>query len=116
MDKKKEIAAPRTIVPACSISEDSGVVTLSLEMPGVRKEGFEIRIEGNELSIVGERRDAEARGRYLLRERRSGTYRKLFTLDETISRDKVDASLANGILSVKLEIKEAAKPKRIEIR
>lgn len=116
MDKKRELAAPRTIVPACSISEDSGVVTLSLEMPGVKKEGFEIRIEGNELSIVGERSEADARGRYLLRERRTGVYRKLFTLDDTISRDKVDASLSNGILTVKLEIKEAAKPKRIEIR
>jgi len=115
MEASKEMAAKRNIVPACSIAEDSGVVTLSLEMPGVPKEGFEVKIEGNELSITGERRDDESRGRFLLRERRAGAYRKLFTLDETISRDKVDASLVNGILTIKLEVKEAAKPRRIEI-
>jgi HSP20 family protein len=115
MEDKKEIAARKTVVPACSIAEDAGVVTVTLEMPGVPKEGFEVKIEGNELSIAGERRAEEARGRYLLRERRSGSYRKLFTLDETISRDKVEASLVDGILTIKLEVKEAAKPRRIEI-
>jgi HSP20 family protein len=115
MEAKREISEKRTIVPACSIAEDSGLVTVRLEMPGVPKEGFEVRIEGNELSVSGERRADEARGRYLLRERRSGSYRKLFTLDETISRDKVEANLEDGILTIKLEVKEAAKPRRIEI-
>jgi HSP20 family protein len=116
MEKKKELPAKRTIVPACSITEDSGIVTLCLEMPGVPKEGFEVKIEGNELSITGERRDDEIRGTYILHERRSGTFKKRFTLDETISRDKVEANLADGILTIKLEVKEAAKPRKIEIR
>jgi len=115
MEAKKEIEARKTIAPACSISEDSGVVTVTLEMPGVPKEGFEVKIEGNELSVVGEKRAYDERGRYILRERRSGSYRKVFTLDDTISRDKVDASLVDGILTIKLEVKEAAKPRRIEI-
>jgi HSP20 family protein len=115
MEAKKEIEARKTIAPACSISEDSGVVTVTLEMPGVPKEGFEVKIEGNELSVSGEKKIGEARGRYILRERRSGSYRKVFTLDDTISRDKVDAGLADGILTIKLEVKEAAKPRRIEI-
>jgi len=115
MEAKREIPEKRTIVPACSIAEDSGLVTVKLEMPGVPKEGFEVRIEGNELSVAGERRAEEARGRYLLRERRAGSYRKVFTLDETISRDKVEANLVDGILTIKLEVKEAAKPRRIEI-
>jgi HSP20 family protein len=115
MEAKREISERKTIVPACSIAEDSGLVTVKLEMPGVPMEGFEVKIEGNELSVSGERRADEARGRYLLRERRAGSYRKLFTLDETISRDKVEANLEDGILTIKLEVKEAAKPRRIEI-
>jgi HSP20 family protein len=115
MEAKREIESRRTVVPACSIAEDAGVVTVKLEMPGVPKEGFEVKIEGNELSVAGEKRAEEGRGRYLLRERRSGSYRKVFTLDETISRDKVDASLVDGILTIRLEVKEAAKPRRIEI-
>jgi len=115
MDAKKEAAARKALIPACSIAEEAGVVTVSLEMPGVPKEGFEVKIDGNELSITGERRVDETRGRYLLRERRPGPYRKLFTLDDTISRDKVDASLVDGILTIRLQVKEAAKPRRIEI-
>jgi HSP20 family protein len=115
MDAKREIAERKAIVPACFIAEDSGVVTVTLEMPGVPKEGFEVKIEGNELSVAGEKRAEGGRGRYILRERRSGSYRKVFTLDDTISRDKVDASLVDGILTIRLEVKEAAKPRRIEI-
>jgi HSP20 family protein len=114
MDSKKNEASKRAILPSCSISEDSGVVTVKVEMPGVAKEGLEVKVEGNELSIAGERRE-EARGKYLLRERRAEPYRKLFTLDDSIERDGMDASLADGILTLKLRVKEAAKPRRIEI-
>jgi HSP20 family protein len=115
MDAKIERNGRKASVPACSITEDSGFVTVKVEMPGVPKEGLEVRIEGNELSVSGERRVEEPRGKYLLRERRAEGYRKLFTLDETIARDKVDASLADGILTLRLQVKEAAKPRRIEI-
>jgi len=39
----------------------------------------------------------------------------MFTLDDTISRDDIDAALADGILTLKMKIKEAAKPRRVEI-
>lgn len=105
----------KAIAPACSISEDSGVVSVKLEMPGVAKDGIELRVEGNSLSVEGRREDHEARGSYLVKERRSGAYRKAFTLDETIDRERIEADLADGILSIKLHVKEAAKPRRIAI-
>ena len=111
----KNVEGRRYSVPACAISEEAGVVTVRVEMPGVPKEGLEIRIEGNEMSVVGERRGGQTRGRYLIRERRNDSYRKLFTLDDSISREGVEASLANGILTMRLRLKEAAKPRRIEI-
>lgn len=104
-----------TRVPVCSVSEDSGEVTVKLEMPGVAKEGLEVRIEGNELEILGERKEAALKGRYLVRERRAEAYRKSFTLDDTIARDKVDAALVDGVLTLRLQVREAAKPRRIEI-
>lgn len=115
MDANVANAGRRTTVPACSISEDSGFVTVRLEMPGVPKEALEVRIDGNELTVSGERRKEEPRGKYLLRERRAESYKKLFTIDDTIARDKVDASLVNGVLTLKLQVKDAAKPRRIEI-
>ncbi|HOX33527.1 MAG TPA: Hsp20 family protein [Spirochaetales bacterium] len=112
----KEIAdGDRYRIPACSICEDEGIVSLKLEMPGVAKEGLEIKVEGNELSVLGRRGAERESGTYLLRERRGESYRKLFTLDESISRDKIDAAYANGILSLTLHVREAAKPRRIAI-
>ncbi len=115
MDKRNYADGGRAIVPTCSIYEDSGSVTVKVEMPGVPKEGLEVKVEGNEFSISGERQADGRGGRYLLRERRSGAYRKVFTLDDTIDHDKVEASIVDGILTLKLQIKEAAKPRRIEI-
>jgi len=115
METNVASAGKRTTVPVCNIAEDSGFVTVKLEMPGVPKESLEVRIDGNELSVSGERRREEPRGKYLLRERRAEGYRKVFTLDETIARDKVDAALVDGILTLRLQVKDAAKPRKIEI-
>jgi len=115
MDNEGKGEKARYSVPICSISENEGMVTAKLEMPGVSKQGLEIRVAGNELSIVGMRAEYGDEGKYLLRERRGFPYRKLFTIDETISRENIDASLADGILTLNLHQKEAAKPRRIEI-
>jgi len=101
--------------PACAICDEQGTVTVTLEMPGVRKEGLDVKMEGNSLSITGMREPPEFKGRYILRERRLDSYRKEFTMDDTIDREKVSAEFANGILTLKLKIKEAAKPRKIEI-
>jgi len=119
MDKEDRVERTRSperfCTPVCSVSENDGIVTAKLEMPGVPKEGLEIKISGNELSIIGMREDPQEEGNYLLKERRGHPYRKLFTIDETISRENIDASLADGILTLNLHQKEAAKPRRIEI-
>ena len=115
MEAKDMSGKWRTAIPACSISEDAGLVTVKVEMPGVAKEALEIKIEGNELSVSGNRSLNAQRGHYILNERRAEAFRKIFTLDDTISRDDIDAALADGILTLKMKIKEAAKPRRVEI-
>lgn len=105
----------RMLVPACSIDEDVGVVTLRLEMPGVAREGLDVSVETNTLTIEGRRGGNQPSGEWLLRERPVGGYRKVFTLDETIDREKIEALLADGLLTIKLHIQEAAKPRKIAI-
>jgi len=105
----------RNLVPSCSVREDGGKVRICLEMPGVGKDGIEIKIEKNELIVKGRSDEAMPQGSYLVRERARGDYEKVFTLDDTIDREKVDAELKNGVLSLTLLLKEAAKPRRIEI-
>jgi HSP20 family protein len=115
MEAKDKTGNLRTVTPACSISEDEGLVTVKVEMPGVSKGALEIKIEGNELVVSGNRSPEAHRGHYILKERRAEAFKKFFTLDDSISRDDIDAALVDGILTLKLKVKEAAKPRRIEI-
>ncbi len=118
MEATKSLTAPkrRFVNPACSICEDEGTVMVTVEMPGVRKEDLEIKIEGNELVILGKRPEPTPEGTYLLRERRSGDFRKTFTLDESIDHEGVDGKLADGVLALTLKVKAAALPRKIAIR
>jgi len=104
------------VQPACNICEEDGKVRLSVEMPGIPRDGIEISLEKNELVIVGKSDRKEPEGSYLLRERRRGEFRKRFIIDETIDRDRIDATMINGVLTLVLNTKEAAKPKKIEIK
>lgn len=115
MNKNAVASNERMLVPACSIEEDVGIVTLKLEMPGVAKEGLDVSVEANTLTIEGRRASSPPAGEWLLRERPIGSYRKVFTLDEIIDREKIEALLADGMLTVKLHLQEAAKPRKITI-
>ncbi len=115
MEKKTETKVP-AIQPACSVCEDDGTVRLNIEMPGVSKDSVEIQVERNELLIIGRDTRVETEGKYLIRERRVGEFRKRFIIDESVDRERIDASVVNGILTLTLHIKEAAKPRKIEIK
>jgi HSP20 family protein len=102
--------------PASAVSETrDGRIQVLMEMPGVRQENLEIRIEGNELRVRGRRDDAED-FRYLVRERRPGDYVMAWTLDETVDQGKVEAVLRQGMLTVTLDLKEQVKPRVVKIK
>lgn len=106
----------RTLVPASHVIEDEGNVIVRVEMPGVTKSDLEIRAEGQELTVRGRRQEAAENGTWLLRERPRGDFHKTYSVDGSIDLDRIEAELANGILTLTLPMKEAAKPRRIEIR
>jgi len=116
MAEKSTARSAGAILPRYSVGESKdGKIQVVVEMPGVRRENLDIKIENNELRIYG-KRDAPADAKYLLRERRMGDYFQTFTLDETVDPTKVDAALQNGVLTVGLEIKEQVKPRTIKVR
>ncbi len=107
----------RCINPLSEIREEDGKVLLRIEMPGVAKEDLNIQLTNDELHIAATRSDSiEEEGEYLLRERPCADYDKVFTIDDTIDREKVEASMENGILYLTLYIKESVKPKKIEVK
>jgi HSP20 family protein len=106
----------RRVRPLSDICEDSGRVILRLEMPGVRKDNLEVRVEKDELIITGKRESEKPDRRYLLRERTDADYAKVYTLDETIDHDSIEAEMDKGVLVVKLSLKESVKPKKISVK
>jgi len=114
-DKTTDARRPM-LLPVNAVCETGdGRVQVVIEMPGVRQENLEVRIEGNELRVLGRRDDRED-FTWLVRERRPGDYYQAWTLDETIDQSKVDALLKNGMLTLTLDLKEQVKPRTIKIR
>ena len=105
----------RLMVPPVRIMEDESEVLAQLEMPGVTREGLEIKVDGNTLTIDGKRSDEVPTAKYLVRERRHEDYHKAFTIDESVDRDGISADLADGMLTLRLKVKEAAKPRKITV-
>ena len=106
----------RILAPASRVYEDHGKVQVRLEMPGVSKGDLEIKAEGNSLTVTGKRQESATHGTWLLKERRRGDFHKEFSVDSTIDLERIDAELDNGILTLTLPMKEAAKPRKVEIR
>ena len=106
----------RYLKPRYAVHEaENGQLNVRVEMPGVDKENLDIRVENNELRILG-RRDSAKEERFLLRERPQGDFLQTFTLDQTVDQGRVDAVLEKGILTIRLDLKEQVKPRTIKIR
>ncbi len=105
----------RAYSPAVDVIESPDGFQVFCDMPGVGKDDLEIKVENNELSVIG-RRQPGPEGRYSLRERPVGDYRQTYTLDETVDHSKIDAVLEKGILSITLDLKEQVKPRTIAVR
>lgn len=115
MKNKKEPNTRKTIQAVCDIYHDEESVKMTLEMPGVTKESLEIRVDTNLLIIDGKRTTFPTDGEYLIREIADCDFHQEYIIDDTIDRDKIDAKIQNGIVTLILGIKESAKPRTIEI-
>jgi HSP20 family protein len=105
----------RFITPAASISETADGYTLELEMPGVSKEGLDISIENNELSITGHRALPRIDGTLIHRESRPHNYRRAFEIDPSIDTGKISARITQGVVTLTLPKAEEVKPRKIAI-
>ena len=106
------------VFPLINLTEDKDSYYVRAELPGVKGEALDIQVTANNLAISGERNiPEEGEGaRYHRREREAGSFSRMIGLPGDINPDKVDAKLANGILTVKVSKAEAAKPKQITVK
>jgi len=103
------------VTPNVDITESKDGYLLEAEMPGVNKEGLELLMEGNELTIVGHRRTDAVDGQLLYRESTPTDYRRIFVLDPTIDTGNISAQIEQGILKLTLPKAERVKPRRIKV-
>ena len=104
-----------TTVPAANIFSRQDEYVIELEMPGVTRQGLEISIEGNQLTVVGRRQAAETPGRLIYSETDGGQFRRSFELSTDIDTEKIHADLHQGVLCLHLPRAERAKPRKITI-
>ncbi len=87
-----------------------------VELPGMRREDFEISLHDGTLTISGERKRETSNGERAERtERYIGKFRRSITLPTRVDANKVSAVYRDGILSVTLPKAEEAKPKQIPV-
>ena len=108
-----------TWIPPVDIYEaPNHEMVIKAELPDIRREDIDIRVEDNTLTISGEKKfDEDVKEEQFHRvERAYGTFTRSFSLPATIDTAKVNADYKNGVLTVKLPMREEAKPKQIQVK
>ena len=99
--------------------EGNGDLVIRAELPGMKREDVEVSVHNGVLTISGKRTESreEKESGYLLRERRSGSFRRSMTLPEGTDESAIKARFEDGVLEVRVKNseREISEPKRVQI-
>jgi HSP20 family protein len=101
------------VAPEVNVFETSEGYLLEAEMPGVNKDGLEITLEANELTIIGRRNQSAPGADVLWRESSTADYRRVFELDPAIDTAGIEAKVEQGLLRLTLPKSERVKPRKV---
>jgi len=109
-------AAPRIKI---DVSEQDGSYLVKAEIPGVRKEDIDVRIDGDQVTISAEtktEKQEKDKGRVIFKERQEGYASRSFTLACPVDEADAEAKYQDGVLSLKLNKKATTSSKRLAIQ
>ena len=112
-----EPRATRPWSPAVDIYETENELVLKADVPEVDAKDIDVRVENQTLTVSGERKfeqEKENKGYHRI-ERSYGSFVRSFAVPNTFDTDKISADFKNGVLTVSLPKKEAAKPRQIKV-
>ena len=114
---QEEALTTGSFVPAVDIYEDAHKIVVKMEVPGIKQENLDVRMENNTLTVKGERKfESEEKEENFHRiERRYGSFVRSFTVPQTVDTDSVSANYDAGVLTVSLNKKAEAKPKQVKV-
>ena len=103
--------------PAVDIYETENELVVKADLPDVNPQDLDIRVEGNILTIRGERKfeNKVNEDNYLRIERAYGSFCRSFSLANSVKSDAIKADYQNGVLTLSLPKREEAKPKQIKV-
>lgn len=102
--------------PMVDVEETENAYVFEVDLPGVRREDITVEARGQELWITGELKEKERTGVLRRKMRRTGSFSFRGTLPSEVDADKIEANLADGVLSVEVPKAEESKSRRIEIK
>ena len=103
--------------PAVDIYETENELVLKADLPEVSQKDIDVRVENQTLTIAGERKFAkeEAKKGFHRIERSYGNFVRSFAVPNTFNTEQISAEFHNGVLTVTLPKKEAAKPRQVKV-
>ena len=116
--REDDLLARGAWVPAVDIYQDGkDALILKAELPDMAREDIHLSVENNMLTLSGERKQASgvAQEQYHRIERAHGSFSRSFSLPPTVDPGKISAEYKNGVLTVRLPMREEARPRAIDV-
>jgi len=112
-----EPRANRPWSPSVDIYETEDALTVKADLPEVKVEDIDVRVENQTLTLRGQRKfskEENVKGYHRI-ERSYGEFVRSFAVPSTVDTEKVQADYKNGVLTITLPKKEAAKPRQVKV-
>lgn len=107
----------RALLPRVDVLEDDGGITLLADLPGVSKDKLDLKIDGDTLLIDAEvTTPTPAQLQSVYAEIRVPRYRRAFTLSRELDSARIEATMKDGVLTLRVPKQEHAKPRRITVQ
>ena len=103
------------LAPA-DIEEADDAYVVELDLPGVKPGDVDVEVRENELRVSGEIQERERKGILRRQMRRVGQFEHVVALPGEVDPDKVEATLSDGVLTVRLGKSQVRKPRHVEIK
>jgi HSP20 family protein len=103
-------------VPPADVEETDDGWTVEAELPGVKKEDVNVQVQDRELLIEGEFKERERKGTLRRSGRRTGRFEYRVVLPGDLDPGRVEATLADGVLTVRVPKSPQAQPKKVEVK
>jgi len=110
-------ASVQTIRPLVNIFEDAEGITLQADMPGVSKDRLQLRVDKDQLLVEGDVQFSMPEGmEALYADVRATRYGRSFSLSRELETESIDASLKDGVLTLRIPKRAEVRPRKIEVR